>query len=128
MDDLFRFPVSLSLPLHYGLGEMRHLERVVYSDRNWTFFFTSCPFPWHAGLYFLVDLTLVLVRNFSSLSFYIWMEVQIRTELFGAESGRSRNDDNIFKQDDDWSAGFLESFDNLCILYAASSRLMAFWM
>lgn len=48
------------------------------------------------------------------------MEVQIRAELFGAESGRSQNDD--------WSACFLESFDSLCILYAASSRLMAFWM
>ena len=43
--------------------------------------------------------------------------MQIRAELFGAESRRSQNDDNTFKQDDDWSACFLESFDSLCILY-----------
>lgn len=40
------------------------------------------------ALNFLVDLTFVLVRNSSSLSFYIWVEVQIWTESFGAESGR----------------------------------------
>lgn len=40
------------------------------------------------ALNFLVDLTFVLVRNSSSLSFYIWVEVQIWTESFGDESGR----------------------------------------
>lgn len=53
------------------------------------------------ALNFLVDLTFVRVRNSSSLSFHIWVKVQIWTDSFGAESGRCQNDNkfSFFEQD-----------------------------
>lgn len=64
------------------------------------FFIMSCLSPFlllgTQALDYLVDLTFVLVRNSCSLSFYIWVEVQIWTESFGAEGGRCQNDNNFF--------------------------------
>lgn len=69
------------------------------------FFIMSCLSPFlllgMQALDFLIDLTIVRVRNSSSLSFHVWVEVQIWTDSFGAERGRCQNDNifSFFEQD-----------------------------